>query len=89
LLYSYNFYAPIILVPLVLGILGYIISRIGFCISAISGVIGVFIWNISFKQITQIDGLIVGVLVNCFSFFAFYIIQQRSRFVKTSPDNIL
>ena len=64
LLYSYNFWSPIILVPLVGGILGAKVTSRGFLLCAMFGVSGVVAWNSFGKDLTGIDGLVIGVAMN-------------------------
>lgn len=71
LLYSYNFWAPIILVPLVLGILGYQTSTKGFVICTITSVSSVIVWNMLLAEKTGFDGLVIGVLTNFITFLVF------------------
>ena len=71
LLYSYNFWALIILVPLVLGILGYQTSTKGFVICTITSVSSVIVWNMLLAEKTGFDGLVIGVLTNFITFLVF------------------
>ncbi|MFH7325239.1 sodium:solute symporter [Desulfurivibrio sp. C05AmB] len=64
LIYSYNFWAPIILVPLVMGILGARASRIRFLYGAGAGILMVLVWSYGLDRPWGIDGLVMGVLAN-------------------------
>jgi len=70
LIYSYNFWAPIILVPLACAILGCRVSRKRFLAGATAGICGVIIWSYLLKMPWEIDGLVVGVFANLAVFFA-------------------
>jgi solute:Na+ symporter, SSS family len=71
LIYSYNFWAPIILVPLVCAILGARVSRTRFLVGAAAGIIAVLIWSYLLEKPWGIDGLVVGVFANLGTFFIF------------------
>lgn len=73
LLYSYNFWSPIILIPLVMAILGHRISVQGFVVSGIVGVTTVLIWNMLLNgdKLWGFDGLVVGVVANFIAFMYF------------------
>lgn len=68
LLYSYNFWSPIILLPLCLGIIGVKASSRDFLVAAGSGVIAVIVWNIFWAEQTGFDGLVIGVFANLLGF---------------------
>ncbi|MFP4573840.1 MAG: sodium:solute symporter [Desulfobacterales bacterium] len=70
LIYSYNFWAPIILVPLVLAVLGLQASRIRFLCGAAAGIAAVIIWSYLLKKPWAVDGLVIGVFANLFVFMA-------------------
>lgn len=69
LIYAYNFWAPIILVPLVAALLGLKATQKGFVAGAIGGLAGVVLWNRVLEQPLGIDGLVVGVFTNAAAFF--------------------
>ena len=69
LIYSYNFWSPIVLVPLVAAILGLKSSRQCFFLGGMAGAVGVVTWNIVLKSPMGIDGLIVGIVANGIVFF--------------------
>jgi SSS family solute:Na+ symporter len=64
LILAYNFWAPIILVPLAAVFLGTKTSRAGFIAGAIGGVASTLAWNIFLKDTTGVDGLVIGVFCN-------------------------
>ncbi|XPV69574.1 MAG: sodium:solute symporter family protein [Halarcobacter sp.] len=70
LIYSYNFWAPTVLVPLSAALLGLKVSRLRFLAGSLSGILGVLIWNIVFNSPYQIDGLVIGTLCNFIIFFS-------------------
>lgn len=76
LLYSYNFWSPIILAPLVAAILGFKTKTRHFIAGASFGVIGVIIWNFVLKNPAGLDGLIIGLLCNCIAMAAYYLIDS-------------
>ena len=69
LIYSYNFWAPIVLIPLACAIMGMPVSRIRFGAGAAAGIAGVLIWSYLLGKPWEIDGLVVGVLANFTVFF--------------------
>jgi SSS family solute:Na+ symporter len=79
LLYSYNFWSPIILVPLATAILGMKTNRKQFIIGGISGICSVFVWNILLHNPAGIDGLIIGIATNFIVFMTVYKCDKKSR----------
>lgn len=69
LVYSYNFWSPIVLVPLVAAVTGVKASPRCFFLGAIAGAMGVAIWNFILKGPMGIDGLIIGIAANGLVFF--------------------
>ena len=69
LIYSYNFWAPVILVPLVSAIMGVKVSVRHFIAGTFGGVLGVLIWKVLLKNPYGVDGLIIGVLGNLVFFY--------------------
>ncbi len=69
LIYSYNFWAPTVLVPLTAALLGLKLSRIRFIYGATVGILGVLIWNFILNSPYAIDGLVIGTLCNFIIFF--------------------
>ena len=68
LIYAYNFWAPVILVPLAAVFLGVRVTRAGFFSGIISGAAGVLIWKGWFKSPMGISGLVIGVFCNLIAF---------------------
>ncbi len=76
LLYSYNFWSPIILVPLVMAILGLKTDERHFIAGALSGALGVAIWNFVLKNPGGIDGLIIGLFCNFIVMMGYYLLGK-------------
>ena len=68
LFYAYNFWAPIILVPLAAVLLGRRPTRVSFVAGAASGIAATLGWNYFFKTDTGVDGMVVGVFCNLLAF---------------------
>jgi len=79
LIYSYNFWSPIVLVPLAAAILGVKANVKHFISGASAGILGVVIWNFAFSNPGGFDGLIVGVFCNFIVFFAVCFIEGKNR----------
>ena len=68
LIYAYNFWAPIIVVPLAAVLLGVRVTRAGFLAGTLAGAVGTLAWNYLLKTPAGIEGLVIGVFCNLFSF---------------------
>ena len=68
LIYAYNFWAPIIVVPLAAVLLGVRVTRAGFLAGTLAGAVGTLAWNYLLKTPAGIEGLAIGVFCNLFSF---------------------
>ena len=68
LIYAYNFWAPIIVVPLAAVLLGIRVTRAGFLAGTLAGAVGTLAWNYLLKTPAGIEGLAIGVFCNLFSF---------------------
>ncbi len=68
LFYAYNFWAPIILVPLAAVLLGFRVTKAGFLAGTVAGAAGVLIWNGLLKSPLGIEGLVIGVFCNLIAF---------------------
>lgn len=68
LIYAYNFWAPIIVVPLAAVLLGVRVTRAGFLAGTLAGAVGTLAWNYLLKTPAGIEGLTIGVFCNLFSF---------------------
>jgi len=77
LIYSYNFWSPVMLVPLIAAILGLNVNIKHFIAGASAGVLGVLIWNFVFGSPGGFNGLIVGVFCNFLFFFVAYFIDKK------------
>lgn len=69
LIYAYNFWSPIILVPLAATLLGIRAGKAAFCAGAAAGLGGVFVWNRLLGTPGDFDGLLVGVFANLLVFW--------------------
>ncbi len=68
LIFAYNFWAPIILVPLVGTLLGVRANLWSFIGGGIAGISGVLAWNATLGEQTGVDGLVIGVFCNTVAF---------------------
>ncbi len=68
LIYSYNFWAPVILVPLAAVFLGLRVTKAGFLTGIVAGAAGVLIWNGLLGSPMGISGLVIGVFCNLIAF---------------------
>ncbi|MDX1750549.1 MAG: sodium:solute symporter family protein [Methylophaga sp.] len=68
LIYAYNFWAPTVLVPLTMAILGCYVSRKRFIAGAVAGIGSAIVWNAVLQQPWQIDALVVGFFANLIAF---------------------
>jgi SSS family solute:Na+ symporter len=68
LIYAYNFWAPIIVVPLAAVLLGVRVTKAGFLAGTIAGIAGALIWNYLLKTPAGVEGLAIGVFCNIFFF---------------------
>ena len=68
LIYAYNFWAPIIVVPLAAVLLGIRVTRAGFLAGTLAGAVGTLAWNYLLKTPAGIEGLAIGVFCNLFFF---------------------
>jgi SSS family solute:Na+ symporter len=68
LIYAYNFWAPVILVPLAAVFLGVRVTRAGFFSGTIAGAAGVLIWKGLLESPMGISGLVIGVFCNLIAF---------------------
>ncbi len=75
LIYSYNFWSPVLLIPLIAGIMGMKVRKENFYWAFAGGALGVLIWKVILKDPLGIDGLIIGVIMNGI-FFALSRINQ-------------
>ena len=71
LLYSYKFWTPSILIPLVAGILGFRTSSRVFWASSLTGISVSILWML-YPMISEIDSSIVGIFANGIAFALFH-----------------
>ncbi|MBI9078002.1 MAG: sodium:solute symporter family protein [Desulfatibacillum sp.] len=69
LMFAYNFWAPVILPPLVAAFFGVKARGSVFMSAAIAGIASTWAWNTWVAQSSGVDGLIVGVMANAVVFF--------------------
>ena len=71
LIYAYNFWAPVILVPLVAVLLGVRVTKAGFVAGAAAGGAAtalILIWNSLLRAPAGVNGLVIGVFCNLIAF---------------------
>ena len=68
LIYAYNFWAPIIVVPLAAVLLGVRVTRAGFLAGTLAGAVGALVWNYLLKTPAGVEGLAIGVFCNLVAF---------------------
>jgi SSS family solute:Na+ symporter len=66
--YAYNFWAPVILVPLAAVLLGFRVTKAGFVAGTTAGVTGMLIWNRLLSSPLGVGGLVIGVFCNLIAF---------------------
>ncbi len=64
LIYAYNYWAPVVLVPLIAAIYGYRKGSLAFVTGAMAGLLTATFWNEVLDKPIHINGLVVGVFVN-------------------------
>lgn len=70
LIYAYNFWAPTVLVPLCMAVLGFYVSQRRFIAGAIAGISVAVIWNTLLGGPLNVDGLVLGTAANLLAFVA-------------------
>jgi SSS family solute:Na+ symporter len=68
LIYAYNFWAPVILIPLAAILLGFRVTKVGFLTGTVAGVTGVLIWNRLLSSPMGVEGLVIGAFCNLIAF---------------------
>lgn len=76
LIMAYNFWAPIVMIPLGAVLLGKKTSKAGFVVGAAGGLIATLAWNQFAREATGMDGLVVGVLAN---FILFVLVTAKRK----------
>lgn len=71
LMFAYNFWAPVILPPLVAAFFGVKAKGRVFVAAAFCGIAATWVWNMWMADTSGIDGLIIGVLCNTAVFFIY------------------
>jgi len=70
LIYAYNFWAPVILVPLAAVLLGARTTKAGFMAGIVAGAAGTLIWSNLLGSPMDISALVAGVICNLIAFTA-------------------
>ena len=68
LIYTYNFWAPVILVPLAAVLLGIRVSKAAFFAGILAGAAGAIIWDAVLTSPKDIHGLVIGAICNLIAF---------------------
>ena len=79
LLFAYNFWAPVMLVPLAAVLLGVKATQRTFAIGSISGVAALLIWRVILHDPWGIEGLVIGVAANLVAFSAIHRVDRLTR----------
>ena len=66
--YTYNFWAPTIVIPLGAVLLGFQATKAGFLAGLLAGAVGVLIWNLLLKMPAGVEGLVIGAFCNLIAF---------------------
>jgi SSS family solute:Na+ symporter len=69
LLMAYNFWTPVIVVPLISGLLGYRAPAQAFWMGSLAGIIGTVLWNTYVESGVQIEGALIGIMANFVTFY--------------------
>lgn len=72
LLYAYNFWSPIVLVPIVAVILDYRVGPRDFATGALAGSVMMVIWTWYLNEPYHLNGVVVGVFANLLAFILSY-----------------
>ena len=70
LIYAYNFWAPTVLIPLCMAVLGFYVSQRRFVAGAMAGISVAIIWNTLLGGPLNVDGLVLGTAANLLAFVA-------------------
>jgi len=68
LIYAYNFWAPVIVVPLAAVLLGVRVTKAGFVAGTVAGIAGALTWNNLLRSPGGVSGLVIGVFCNLIAF---------------------
>ncbi|SDR33292.1 sodium:solute symporter family protein [Pseudovibrio sp. Tun.PSC04-5.I4] len=83
LIYAYNYWAPILLVPLVSAIYGLRKGTVPFLGGAVAGVLVTLLWQTVLDSPGEIPGLVIGVLVNL---LVFCLVPKSSIWIKEQTE---
>ncbi|ODN41651.1 hypothetical protein BGC07_15430 [Piscirickettsia litoralis] len=72
LIYAYNMWSPIILIPLLGAIFGLKVNKYHFYISAAVGLMATLIWSFNFHNIFHITSNVIGVFVSFIAFVVYH-----------------
>lgn len=81
LLYAYNFWSPIVLVPLVAIIRGYDVTPRDFQLSALAGAGMMLLWSGLWKEPYHLNGVVIGVAASFLVFVVSYQVRHIGRAV--------
>lgn len=73
LLMAYNFWTPVILVPLISGLFGYKAPVQAFWVGSSAGIVSTILWNSYVESSVQVEGALIGILAN---FLVFILIAK-------------
>ncbi|MES2252296.1 MAG: sodium:solute symporter family protein [Pseudomonadota bacterium] len=68
LLMAYNFWTPVVLVPLIAGIFGYKAPAQAFWLGSALGILSTLLWNVYIASNLHIEGSLIGIVMNCITF---------------------
>ncbi len=78
LLFSYNFWAPVVLVPLLAVLMGYKASTKTFLVGALCGLTSLILWRWVLGDPGGVDGLVIGVGANLVAFAGMHRIDRSA-----------
>ena len=78
LLASYNFWSPVILVPMLFAIFRWSFHRHSFWVGAICGALGSIVWGVVLDEPHHVPALLVGILCNALAFIVLKTIRGSS-----------
>ncbi len=78
LLVAYNFWSPIILVPLVAAIFGFRCRPVDFYTGAMFGILGSLLWHYGFQDYLGISPILLGIVFNLMAFLMSRMLMPRA-----------
>lgn len=82
-----SFYIPIIDVPLMLAIIGFRTTKKSVFIGMFAGLVGVIVWRNFFMDITNVDSILPGMIVNfVFLMGSHYLLDQPGGWDNNDPE---